>query len=421
MKVNLQYGQTGIEIEIPFSDVRVVRPKFISGLVDEQDGFEQACRNPIESPPLKNLLKPNDQVAIVIPDGTRALPSDRLLPWLFSEIDHIPPKNMTVILGTGTHRPNTAEEIKSIVGRDIAAHYKVINHNAYEETTLADTGFVNELGTPLKMNTAYVQADKRILLGFIEPHFMAGFSGGYKAVFPGVTDIASIMDYHRAEMIAHPRCTWGLLEDNPTQDRIRQSGSVLPVDFLINVTLNARREITGFYCGEVISAHRQGCAFAKETAMTPVEAPFALVITTNSGYPLDQNLYQSVKGMAAAAEIVAEGERILLAAECRDGFPEHGNFARLIFEHDSPQAMLKTVHQPGFRLLDQWQIQKLAQVQLKARVAVYSQIAKEQIHHAGLEPVVDLKKYLNNLRSILGDVPVAVLPEGPLTIPYLST
>jgi len=420
MKVNLQYGKTGLEIEIPFSDVTVLRPIFTPGLVDESNEFRKACRSPIESPPLKNLISPSDKVAVVIPDGTRALPSDRLLPWLFDELDYLPPENFTVILGTGTHRPNTPAEIKKIVGPEVAAAYQVINHNAYDKDTLAKTGLVNELGTLHWMNKEYVQADKRILLGFIEPHFMAGFSGGYKAVFPGVTDIDSIMDYHRPEIIGHPRSTWGNLENNPTQERIRQYGVAVSVDFLINVTLNAQREITGFFCGDVIAAYENGCAFVKETTMTPVEAPFPIVITTNSGYPLDQNLYQSVKGMAAAAEIVAEGGEIVLAAECRDGFPAHGNFARLVFEHDSPQDMLDTVYQPGFRLLDQWQIQKLAQVQLKAQVSVYSQIPAEEIRRANLIPIPEMDSYLRDLREKLGEVPIAVLPEGPLTIPYLK-
>lgn len=419
MKVHLQYGRNGLDIEIPFTQVTVLRTKFVPGLADEQAEFEMACRTPLGSPPLKDLLKSDDQVAIVIPDGTRAMPSDRLLPWLFAELPHIPDKNFTIILGTGTHRPNTPEEIAQIVGSDTIETYRIINHNAFDDSTLAETGVVNELGTPLRMNKEYVQADKRILLGFIEPHFMAGFSGGYKAVFPGITDIDSILDYHRAEIIGHPRSTWGIPKKNPTQDRIQLSGSALPVDFLINITLNEQRAITGFFCGNVIKAHELGCTFARETAMTPVESPFPLVITTNSGFPLDQNLYQSVKGMVAAAEIVTEGGEIFLAAECRDGFPAHGNFARLVFEHDSPQAMLDTVYQPGFRLLDQWQIQKLAQVQMKAQVSVYSQIPAEQIRKASLEPVVDVTSYLNDLRLKFGDIPVAVLPEGPLTIPYL--
>jgi nickel-dependent lactate racemase len=420
MKVNLQYGIDGLNVEIPFSEVYMLRPKSVPGFSDEQAGFEKACRRPVNSPPLKDIINPEDQVAVVIPDGTRALPSDRLLAWLFDELDYVPAANFTVILGTGTHRPNTPTEIEQMVRSEIASIYKVINHNAYDAATLAETGLVNELGTPLRMNKYYVQADKRILLGFIEPHFMAGFSGGYKAVFPGVTDIDSIMDYHRAEIIGHPRSNWGLLEDNPTQARIREYGAALPVDFLINVTLNEKREITGYFCGDVIAAHERGCAFAKETAMTPVEALSPLVITTNSGFPLDQNLYQSVKGMVAAAEIVTDGGQIVLTAECRDGFPEHGNFARLVFEHASPQAMLDTIHQPGFRLLDQWQIQKLAQVQMKAKVSVYSQIPAGEIRRANLEPVVEMDTYLRDLRDQLGDIPVAVLPEGPLTIPYLK-
>jgi nickel-dependent lactate racemase len=420
MNIYLQYGRDGLEIEIPFSRVTVLQPKFVPGLADESVEFERACRNPVTSPPLRDLINPHDRIAVVTPDGTRAMPSDRLLPWLFNELGHIPAENFTVILGTGTHRPNTPKEITQIVGSAIARSFKVINHDAFDETTLAETGFKNELGTPLLMNKEYVQADKRILLGFIEPHFMAGFSGGYKAVFPGITDIASILDYHRAEIIGHPRSTWGIPENNPTQDRIRQSGSVLPVDFLINVTLNEQRAITGFFCGDVLKAHEQGCIFAKETAMSPVKAPFPLVITTNSGYPLDQNLYQSVKGMVAAAEIVTEGGQILLVAECSDGFPAHGNFARLVFEHASPQAMLETVYQPGFRLLDQWQIQKLAQVQLKAQVSVYSQIEGNEIRRANLEPVVDLNVHLQDIRQNFGDVPIAVLPEGPLTIPYIT-
>jgi nickel-dependent lactate racemase len=420
MKINLQYGVDGLRVEVPFSEVRVLRPKSIPGLVDEKTEFEKACRQPINSPPLKDLINSEDQVAVVIPDGTRALPSDRLLPWLFSELDYLLPENFTVILGTGTHRPNTSEEIKKIVGSEVAYTYNVINHNAYDVASMAETGLVNELGTPLRMNKEYVQADKRILFGFIEPHFMAGFSGGYKAVFPGVTDIDSIMDYHRAEIIGHPRSNWGLLDDNPTQARIRKYGAALPVDFLINIALNEKHEITGYFCGDVIAAHERGCALVKKVSMTPVEARSPLVITTNSGFPLDQNLYQSVKGMVAAAEIVTDGGQIVLAAECRDGFPEHGNFARLVFEYTSPQAMLETVHQPGFRLLDQWQIQKLALVQMKAKVSVYSQIQADDIRRANLDPILEMNAYLRDLREHLGDVSVTVLPEGPLTIPYLK-
>ena len=143
------------------------------------------------------------------------------------------------------------------------------------------------------------------------------------------------MYYHRAEIIGHPRSNWGVLEENPTQEQIRANGSALAVDFLVNVTLNHKRQITRFFCGDVIAAHEEGCRYVKETAMAAVSQRFPLVITTNSGFPLDQNLYQSVKGMSAAAEIIADNGEIIVAARCNDGFPAHGNFTKLLYEHDS--------------------------------------------------------------------------------------
>jgi nickel-dependent lactate racemase len=271
------------------------------------------------------------------------------------------------------------------------------------------------------MNRDYIAADRRIVLGFIEPHFMAGFSGGYKGIFPGVADLPSIMRYHNAEMIGHPKSTWGLIEGNPTQERIRHDGALAPVDFCINVTLNNRREITKFFCGDPVAAHDEGCAYSRETAMAPCAKPFPIVVTTNSGYPLDQNLYQAVKGMSAAAQIVSPGGYIVSAARCNDGFPAHGNFRALMTEHDSPQAILDTILSPGFSRYDQWEAQILANIQLKARVALLSDIADDEVRRAHLEPVHDVAAAVKAERERLGyEAPVAVLPEGPMTIPYLT-
>ncbi len=420
MNVHLQYGKDGVDVEIPSANVTVLRPHFVPGLADEAAAFRDAVRRPIGSAPLAELIDAGDRVAIVIADGTRALPSDRLLPWIFDEIGHVPTHQITVIVGTGTHRPNTLEELRAIVGEDVLQRVKVINHNAYDDETMIEVRPAQGHQPPLKFNRAYVEADKRILVGFIEPHFMAGFSGGYKAIFPGVANLAAIMHYHRAEAIGHPRSTWGIMQDNITQAQIRERGSALPVTFLVNVTLNHQRQITGFYCGDVIEAHETGCAVVKETAMVACPQRYPVVITTNSGYPLDQNLYQTVKGMCAATEIVEEGGLLIVAARCNDGFPEHGNFAKLLYQHDSAQAMLDTVYAPGFHMLDQWQIQKFAQVLLKAKVALFSELSAAQVAQAHIEPIDDLNAYIRRTVARLGaDVPIAVLPEGPMTIPYV--
>lgn len=420
MKAHLQYGTTGLELDLTGLNATVLAPRFLPGLPDEAAGFTAAVRAPIGSRPLRELVAAHERVAVVIPDGTRPLPSDRLLPWLFQELAHVPREQFTILIGTGSHRANTPAELDAMLGPEIARRYRVVNHDSADPATLALAGR-SALGYEVKLARDYVAADRRITMGFIEPHFMAGFSGGYKAVFPGIAALEAIMHYHGAAVIGDPRSTWGELEDNPTQHHVRAGGSLLPVDFCVNVTLNTRREITRYFCGETLAAHREGCAFVKATAMAACAHDFPIVVTTNSGFPLDQSLYQTVKGMAAAARIVRPGGLILTAARCNDGFPAHGNFRKLIEESASAQALMDRIMTPGFAMLDQWQAQHLAMVLLKARVALYSELSDADVRRAHLTPVHDLRAALDAELARLGrDAPIAILPEGPLTIPYLT-
>jgi nickel-dependent lactate racemase len=420
MKTHLQYGKEGLDVYIPSSNVTVLTPRFVEGLPDEATAFRTAVREPIQSPPLRELIRSGDHVAVVIPDITRPLPTDRLLPWFFAELSHVPTQNFTIVNGTGSHRANTDQELMDMIGRDVFTHYRVVNHNAHDPSTMAPVGRWPD-GQPVLMNKAYVEADKRIVLGFIEPHFMAGFSGGYKGIFPAVADIDSIMRYHGASVIGDPSSTWGVLDGNPTQAIIRVHGALVPLDFCLNVTLNRNRQITRFFCGDVLAAHAQGCAFSKSTVMVPCPQPYPIVVTTNSGYPLDQNLYQAVKGMSAAAQIIAEGGLIVAASRCNDGFPNHGNFRQLLFDHASPRAILDTILTPGFSLYDQWEAQMLAMILLKARVGLYSEIPPDKVRRAHLEPVSDVGTRISaELERVGNDAPIAVLPEGPMTIPYLE-
>ena len=418
-RLQLDYGTEGLVVEIPSSEVTVLAPRHLPGLPDERASFQAALGQPIESPPLRELIHSTHRVAIVIPDITRPCPNQRLLAWTLEELSHVPEGNFVIISGTGSHRVNTREELLSLVSPEIMDRVRVVNHTAHDPSMVAPAGQTAD-GRTVHLNAEYLEADRRIVIGFIEPHFMAGFSGGYKGIFPGVADIDSIMHYHRAEVIGDPRSTWGRLEDNPTQEQIRFNGSLVPVDFCVNVTLNRERRITGMFCGDVLAAHRDGCSFARETAMIPCPKPFPIVITTNSGYPLDQNLYQTVKGMSAAAQIVSEGGLIVTAARCNDGFPAHGNFRKLLFEHASPRGILDTVMTPGFSMYDQWEAQLLAIILLKARVALYSEIPEEEVRRAHLRAVSDIAACIRDELAQTGrEAPIAVLPEGPMTIPYL--
>jgi nickel-dependent lactate racemase len=307
-----------------------------------------------------------------------------------------------------------------MLGDRVVENYRCLQHDGHDDANLVSLGETSR-GNPVRVNRFYLEADVRILTGFIEPHFFAGFSGGPKAVLPALAGSESVSTNHGLQMIAHPRATWGVTEGNPIWKEMREVALRTRPTFLLNVTLNARREITGVFAGDMLTAHARGCAFVRENAMAGVEKPYDVVVTTNSGYPLDQNLYQSVKGMSAASQIVQEGGAIIIAAACEDGLPAHGRYAALLAEAKSPQGVLDMISRPGFSAQDQWQVQTQAQIQLKADVYVYSDgLVDEQIERALFIPCRSIERTVAQLQEKYGSqVRICVIPEGPQTIPYL--
>ncbi len=422
MEIKLAYGRTGLNVRIP-EPADVLTPKFIPGLRDARAAIREALRDPIGSAPLAELVKPGDRVVIVHTDITRATPNDLVLPVLLDELEKagIAPKNITLLNGLGTHRVQTENELRVMLGDRIVAGYRCLQHNCSDEANLASLG-VTARGHPVRINREYLEADVRILTGFIEPHFFAGFSGGPKAVLPSLAGMESVFSNHGIEMIAHRSATWGVTEGNPIWEEMREVALLTNPTFLLNVALNVRREITGVFAGEMLAAHARGCTFVKENAMCAVSQPYDIVITTNSGYPLDQNLYQSVKGMSAASQIVREGGSILIAAACEDGLPDHGQYAALLREAGSIQGVIDLISKPGFSAQDQWQVQIQAQIQSRAEVYVYSDgLTDRQIEQALFIPCRNLEDTLARLLKKNGSAArICVIPEGPQTIPYLQ-
>lgn len=419
MHVDLPYGRATRRVDLPDSAV-VVAPRDVPGLADERAAVTDALRNPTGAKPLRDLVGPGDDVCIVISDITRPTPNERLIPWILDELAHVPSDRFTILNGTGSHRANTREELVGMLGAEVVDTVRVVNHSAFEPADLAHVG-TTSLGGEILLNRAYVEADVRISTGFIEPHFFAGFSGGPKGIMPAIAGIDSIMHFHNAWMIGHPSATWGVLDGNPLQQETIEANRFCPPHFLLNVTLNGAREITGVFAGDWLEAHRLGCAWCRETAMVPVPEPYDVVITTNGGYPLDQNLYQAVKGMSAARQVVREGGAILCVAECSDGFPSHGNFKELFRLRESPRALLEMIEAPGFAVFDQWEVQKLALIQLHADVHLCSELPAEDVSRASITPVADLRSHVDRLLDDLGPgVRVAAMPWGPFTIPYLA-
>src|SRR4051812_29331249 len=418
MNVSLAYGHGRLLMAVPDNAV-VITPVELAGLADERAAFNAAVQAPIGAAPLRELAKPTDTVAIVIADITRPSPSERLVPWIMAELAHVPRENIVIINGTGSHRANTRAELIQMLGAEVVDTVRIVNHDAFDDATLTHLGRTS-YGGEIWMNNEYLRADVRIVTGFVEPHFFAGFSGGPKGIVPGVVGIKTIMHLHNAEMIGDPRSTWAQLAGNPVQGEIREAVALAPPHFMVNVAINPQREITALWAGHYIEAHELACRAVAEHATRAVEEPFDIVITTNSGYPLDQNLYQTVKGMSAAARIVRPGGAIIAVSECSDGLPDHGNFRQLLQMQRTPQAMLDMIETPGFEMYDQWEAQSQAIIQRKAQVYLYSSLDPETVRNAMLTPIEDIEATLATLLNRYGSsARIAVLPEGPQTVPYL--
>ena len=420
MLVHLAYGRSGLAVNLPDDRTTVIEPTYVPGLPDQQGALLSAIRNPVGAPPLRQLVRADQTVAIAVCDVTRPMPSATVLPPLLRDLAHVPAERIVVIVATGTHRSNTPEELERMLGREVVNRYRVVNHSAFDDVNLWHVGDSPE-GVPIWLNRHWVESDVRITTGFVEPHFFAGFSGGPKMVAPGLAGFETTMRLHNAAMIGHPKSTWGITEGNPIHDEIRQIARQTGVDFSVDVTINREHKITSVYAGELFAVHKAACQVAKRAAMRPVEAPFEVVVTTNAGYPLDLNLYQAVKGMSAAGQVVRDGGTIICAAECSDGIPDHGEYGKILAEAGSPQELLAMIRSPGYNRHDQWQVQ--LQAQLQDRVDVYvksAYLTPEQLRAAHLEPVEDIEVAVSEMIRKYGrDARVCALPQGPQTIPYL--
>lgn len=422
MKVKLAYGKSGLSVALPEDPrVTVVEPRFVDGLMDPGAALSATLRDPNGAPPLRELAKPVDRVGVVFSDVTRPTPNHLILPAVLEELRHIPSSQITLFNALGTHRANTREELVGMLGERLIDKYRIVQNDAFDPATQVHLGST-ERGHEVWINKEFLECDLKILTGFIEPHFFAGFSGGGKAVMPGMAGLQTVLGNHDASMICDSQATWGITEGNPVWEEVRKVAKMVGRTFLVNVALNRDKEITRVFAGDLESAHRVGCDFVRDTAMVPVPEPFDIVITSNSGFPLDLNLYQAVKGMAAATLVVRPGGAIIIAADCWDGIPDHGLYGQLLREADSPQHLLDTVSAPGFLKQDQWQAQIQAQVQVKADVYVRTDnLSDEQISSALLNPCGHIEDTVAHLLKKFGpDATICVLPEGPQTIPYVD-
>ena len=419
-EVQLAYGKKGYKLKVP-ANFDVIEPKFIKEVGSAKEEINKALLFPINSKPLRSLLEGKNDIAISVCDITRAQPRKVVIETIVEHIkDLIPISNIKILIATGTHRANTKEELIEMLGKDIVETLNVINHVCDDKESLI------EMPTSLDdvsvlLNKHWVNADFRITTGFVEPHFFAGFSGGSKLVAPGLAGLKTIMKLHNYKRLNNPNSIWGEVEKNPIQQDVRKIAKETGVDFTLDVALNRDQKITNVFSGDLIDSHNEACNFARETAMVQVSQPYDLVITSNSGYPLDQNLYQTVKGLSAASQIVKDNGEILCLSECSDGIPSHGKFYSLLSEFSDPEQVEGMLSDPNFHCQDQWQVQILSQIAKKSNINLYTEgLSDKEIKNAFMFNAPDPQKFIDQKLKENANIRGCVLPEGPITIPVLK-
>ncbi len=412
-EVRLAYGRVGLGVWVPDA-ATVITPTDLPGLADETGAVLDALRSPSSGPPLADLVGRHDRVAVVFPDLTRPMPNRTVLPPLLAELERsgAGPDRVELLCATGTHRQATAGEMAELVGDEIVARYAVHDHRA-DDGAHVEVGVVD--GAPVLIDPRYVDADVRILTGFVEPHFFAGFSGGPKGMCPGLAATETILEAHSPGRIAHERATWLVTDGNPVHDFVRAAAALAPPTLSVDVAINNRRQLTAVFAGPLPDGHRAACDFVEATAVSGVDGRFDVVLTTNAGYPLDRNLYQAVKGMAAAERVVTDGGTIVVAAACADGVPAGGSFARLLAAAPDGTALAGSdvPSEP-----DRWQVQVLGRVLRRAAVWLHSDgLTDDEVRGAHLSPVGDVSDAVALAVDRAGPgARVCVLPQGPLTV-----
>ncbi len=424
VSVRLAYGRAGLDVELP-DGASVLSPHELPPLADPAAEVRAALRDPIGASPLAELAAAGQRVAIVTSDLTRPVPNQLLLEALLETLEAggVAAADVLIINGTGMHRGNTPDELAEMYGSEIAARYRVVNHDSRDPSTLREIA-TDPRGAPVLIQRDYLDADLRIVTGFIEPHLFAGYSGGGKGVMPGVAGRETVMSNHSASMVGHPNATFGVTEGNPIFEEMRRFALLAGPSFLLNVTMDAQQRVTGVFAGELAAAHDAGIALCRRQALVEIEAPFDIVVTTNGGYPADLNLYQAVKGIAVAARAVRSGGHVVLAAECAEGVG-HGGFGELLAAHGGHLELLEALRGAEWETVeDQWQVQLQALAQERGTVWLHSSLDEAATRATHLRYCGDVGATVAALTSEIEAregraATVAVLPYGQQAVPVL--
>ena len=423
MRVHLEYGRAGLEVELPDRNVvKCLGYRGATPLADPAAEVGRVLAQPAGTLPLADLARGRRNACVVINDVTRPIPNQVLLPPILATLESagIPRDRILILVATGLHRPNLGEELVEMVGRPVAQQYRIENHHGRELSEHASLG-ESPRGVPVWIDRRWVQSDLKIATGLIEPHFMAGFSGGRKLICPGLASLETVKVWHGPRFLEHPNARNGVVQDNPVHEENTWIARRAGCDFIVNVVIDAQRRILSVVAGDMEQAWLEGVEFARNLATDTIPAPVDVVVTSSAGYPLDTTYYQSVKGMVSALPIVKPGGTVILAAGLTEGIGS-AEFQQLFQENPTLDGFMERILNTGYFVMDQWQLEELAKIRRKAKIKVVSDgLAPETLNRLFVESAPSVEAAVADSLAEYGpDATIAVIPKGPYVIAELG-
>ena len=426
MKINLKYGREGLDFELS-EKADIFRTLQMPAIEDPASRTAQCLADPIGAPALREMAAGKRNACIVVSDITRPVPNKILVPPVIEALRSagMPPESIFFLVATGIHREPTNEELVEILGEEILADHRVISHNAREESSLVRIGHTSS-GTPIDINRAYLDSDLKIVVGLVEPHFMAGFSGGRKSVAIGLTSVESVKHLHGTGFLEHPGSRNCELEGNPLHVELTEIAKAAGIDFCLSAVINAERRIGGIFCGDFEESHRAAAEFAGRFCRNHADYSYDIVITTAAGYPLDATYYQAVKGLVGVLDILSPGGGIILASKCSKGLgsDEFRQMLECLRDFGDYEGFIRHISEPANFVIDQWEVEMLVQVLRCARIYLYSPgipDADWSLTFAeranSVEEGLSLAVSRSRGSRSRGKPRIAVVPEGPYVIP----
>ncbi len=422
MEIMLRYGRRGLNVSLPDANVQhVLRFCPLPAVTQPQRALRDALDAPDGCAPAADLAAGRRDACIVTADITRPVPNALIIPALLEKLAEggLPAERVTVLIGTGLHRGNTEDELREMLGEDVlASGARIVNHDARDEAGQVRLG-TTVRGTPVFVDRAYAEADLKISVSLVEPHLMAGFSGGRKAICPGICGAETIRHFHGPRLLAHDESRAGVIGGNPVHEESLEAAQIAGApDLTVNVTLDEQRRVTGISVGELEAAHASAVRQSVSQSKTAIPEPVDIVVTTNAGHPLDLTFYQGVKGMIAATPILKPGGTIIIAHECAEGIggPE---FTELILSTGEIGEFVERLADPEFFCIDQWQLQEHAKVLATAGevMSLSEGVSADQLGRCFVTPIDSVEAAVGQALAKHGaDATIAVIPEGPYVL-----